>query len=104
MLALARDLDVDPRVRTAARLALAGQKLSLDPLGSEVLWVRAEAGEVSDWLLLSSPPAPLRPAPTAGQRVLPILGVQGSDPRVRLAPSAKPRDDARRDASQAKAP
>jgi hypothetical protein len=48
MLRTASTLDVDPRVRHAARLALEEQQLSTDSKGSEALWVEAPRGPVSD--------------------------------------------------------
>lgn len=97
-------LDVDPRVRTAARLALAGQRLSLSTAGSEIGWVELPSGEVPAWLLVSASGVPATPVPTAGQRVLPLVGVRGSDVRVRLASPTQAEDDGKSDAQQAQAP
>jgi hypothetical protein len=97
VLAWARDVDVDARVRAAARLASAGQELAPSAVGSEVAWLWIPDGPVPAWLLLTGSGAPSLPVPTAGQRVVPVLGVQSAAPGVRLAPAGAAGDDARRD-------
>lgn len=103
-LTAARDVDVDSRVRAAARLALAGQPLRPEPFGSEVAWVTIADGPVPDWVVATVSAAPNLPVPTGGQRVLPVLGVASADVRVRLAPRGATGDDARRDAREEKRP
>jgi HEAT repeat protein len=103
-LQVARDLDVDARVRAAARLALAGQRLSPSATGSEVTLVEIPEGDVPDWVLVSAAGAPVLVVPTGGQRVLPIVGIRSGDMRVRLAPPTPADDDTPSDAPQAKAP
>jgi HEAT repeat protein len=93
VLSSARDTDVDARVRSAARLALSGQRLSPWPVGDEVAWVTIPEGPVPAWLVVSASGAPSLPIPTGGQRLLPVLGVQSAGVGVRLAPGGAPGDD-----------
>jgi hypothetical protein len=90
----ASDLDPDPRVRAAARLAKRGQKLSLSPLGSEVAWLELPAA--IPFVVAVAPGGFALPVPGAGQPVVPVLGVKSAALHVRLAEPAAGSNDAAR--------